>query len=166
MAQAREVTCGSRARARALWVDAELRAGVALGHDLGHTAFVHVGERVLDRLARENGLPGFHHAAQSLRVVDCLEKDGRGLNLTWEVRMGILQHSKGPVAVRSGSGLTNPSSMEALAVRFSDPPAHLNPDIHSPLPPRPLASDQRLADTPTSTPLRHPRPPHRLLSHA
>ena len=93
------------------------------------TPFGHMGERVLDRLARENGLPGFHHAAQSLRVVDCLEKDGRGLNLTWEVRMGILQHSKGQVDVRSGYGLTNPSSMEAWVVRISDSLAYLNHDI-------------------------------------
>ena len=124
-----EVSQIARTISRALRLNEDLTEAIALGHDLGHTPFGHMGERVLDRLARENGLSGFHHAAQSLRVVDCLEKDGRGLNLTWEVRMGILQHSKGQVDVRSGYGLTNPSSMEAWVVRISDSLAYLNHDI-------------------------------------
>ncbi len=124
-----EVSQIARTIARALRLNEDLTEAVALGHDLGHTPFGHMGEHVLDRLARENGLPGFHHAEQSLRVVDCLEKDGRGLNLTWEVRMGILQHSKGQVDVHSGYGLANPSSMEAWVVRVSDSLAYLNHDI-------------------------------------
>ena len=115
-----EVAQIARTISRALRLNEDLPEAIALGHALGHTPFGHMGERVLDKLARENGLPGFHHAAQSLRVVDCLEKDGRGLNLTREVRMGIRQHSKGQVDVRSGYGLTNPSSMEAWVVRLSD----------------------------------------------
>ncbi|MDO5114465.1 MAG: deoxyguanosinetriphosphate triphosphohydrolase [Synergistaceae bacterium] len=124
-----EVSQIARSIARALALNEDLTEAIALGHDLGHTPFGHMGERVLDRLARENGLDGFHHAAQSLRVVDCLEKDGRGLNLTWEVRMGIIQHSKGQVDVRSGYELASPSSMEAWVVRVSDSLAYLNHDI-------------------------------------
>ncbi len=124
-----EVSQIARTISRALRLNEDLSEAIALGHDLGHTPFGHMGERVLDKLARENGLPGFHHAVQSLRVVDCLEKDGLGLNLTWEVRMGIVQHSKGQVDVRSGYGLANPSSMEAWVVRVSDSLAYLNHDI-------------------------------------
>lgn len=124
-----EVSQIARTISRALMLNEDLTEAIALGHDLGHTPFGHMGERVLDTLARENGLPGFHHAQQSLRVVDCLEKDGRGLNLTWEVRMGIVQHSKGQVDVHSGYGLANPSSMEAWVVRISDSLAYLNHDI-------------------------------------
>ena len=89
-----EVSQIARTISRALLLNEDLTEAIALGHDLGHTPFGHMGEKVLDSLAKEHGLGGFHHAAQSLRVVDCLEKDGKGLN-TWEVRMGILQHSKG-----------------------------------------------------------------------
>ncbi len=124
-----EVSQIARTIARALRLNEDLTEAIALGHDLGHTPFGHMGETVLDRLAKQNGLPGFHHAAQSLRVVDCLEKEGRGLNLTWEVRMGILQHSKGQVDVHSGYDLTNPTTMEAWVVRISDSLAYLNHDI-------------------------------------
>jgi dGTPase len=84
---------------------------------------------VLRELAVSRGLSGFHHAEQSLRVVDCLERDGRGLNLTWEVRMGIIQHSKGQVDVRDGFNLENPSTLEAWVVRVSDSIAYLNHDL-------------------------------------
>ena len=97
-----EVSQIARTISRALRLNEDLTEAIALGHDLGHTPFGHMGERVLDRLAREN---------------------------TWEVRMGILQHSKGQVDVRSGYGLTNPSSMEAWVVRISDSLAYLNHDI-------------------------------------
>src|SRR3989304_2961817 len=69
----------------------DLTEAIALGHDLGHTPFGHAGEETLNEICPG----GFHHAAQSLRVVDLLEKDGRGLNLTFEVRDGIQKHSKG-----------------------------------------------------------------------
>lgn len=124
-----EVSQIARTIARALRLNEDLTEAIALGHDLGHTPFGHMGEKVLDALAKWHGLSGFHHAAQSLRVVDCLEKDGVGLNLTWEVRMGILQHSKGQVDVRSGFGLDNPSTLEAWVVRISDSVAYLNHDL-------------------------------------
>lgn len=124
-----EVSQIARTIARAKGLNEDLTEAIALGHDMGHTPFGHMGEKVLDRLSRENGLSGFHHAAQSLRVVDCLENEGRGLNLTWEVRMGIIQHSKGQVDVRSGYELELPSSMEAWVVRISDSIAYLNHDL-------------------------------------
>lgn len=124
-----EVSQIARTISRALGLNEDLTEAIALGHDLGHTPFGHMGERVLDRLSRRNGLRGFHHAAQSLRVVDFLENDCKGLNLTWEVRMGILQHSKGQVDVHYGYDLESPSSMEAWAVRISDSIAYLNHDL-------------------------------------
>ena len=124
-----EVSQIARTIARALRLNEDLTEAIALGHDLGHTPFGHMGEKVLDQLAKDHGLAGFHHAAQSLRVVDCLEKDGKGLNLTWEVRMGILQHSKGQVDVHEGFNLNNPSTLEAWVVRISDSIAYLNHDL-------------------------------------
>ncbi|MDO4987991.1 MAG: deoxyguanosinetriphosphate triphosphohydrolase [Synergistes sp.] len=124
-----EVSQIARSISRALRLNEDLTEAIALGHDLGHTPFGHMGERVLNKLAKEHELSGFHHAAQSLRVVDHLEKDGAGLNLTWEVRMGILQHSKGQVDVHSGYNLANPSTMEAWVVRVSDSLAYINHDI-------------------------------------
>lgn len=124
-----EVSQIARTIARALRLNEDLTEAIALGHDLGHTPFGHMGEKVLNDLAKENGLRGFHHAAQSLRVVDFLEKDGQGLNLTWEVRMGIIQHSKGQVDVRSGYDLEHPTTLEAWVVRISDSVAYLNHDL-------------------------------------
>jgi len=124
-----EVSQIARTIARAMLFNEDLAEAIALGHDLGHTPFGHMGEKVLDKLAREHDLGGFHHAAQSLRVVDALEKDGQGLNLTWEVRMGIIQHSKGQVDVHEGYELSKPSSMEAWVVRISDLIAYLNHDL-------------------------------------
>ncbi|MCX7828918.1 MAG: deoxyguanosinetriphosphate triphosphohydrolase [Thermanaerothrix sp.] len=124
-----EVAQVARTISRALFLNEDLTEAIALGHDLGHTPFGHMGERVLNRLSQERGLGGFHHAPQSLRVVDHLERDGKGLNLTWEVRMGILQHSKGQVDVSKGFDLDDPSSMEAWVVRVSDSIAYLNHDL-------------------------------------
>lgn len=124
-----EVSQIARTIARALDLNEDLTEAIALGHDLGHTPFGHMGERSLRDLVTELGLPGFHHASQSLRVVDCLEKNGAGLNLTWEVRMGIVQHSKGQVDVHDGFHLENPSSLEAWVVRVSDSIAYLNHDL-------------------------------------
>jgi dGTPase len=124
-----EVSQIARTVARALRLNEDLTEAVALGHDLGHTPFGHMGEDVLDRLAKESGLAGFHHAAQSLRVVDYIEKEGKGLNLTWEVRMGIVQHSKGQIDVRKGYEMTSPSSLEGWVVRISDSIAYLNHDL-------------------------------------
>src|SRR5213595_2593118 len=90
-----EVAQISRTIAKVLQLHEELTEAIALGHDLGHTPFGHAGERVLDDL-----IPGgFNHYQQSLRIVDVLENDRHGLNLTWEVRDGIAKHSKG----KSGS---------------------------------------------------------------
>ena len=124
-----EVAQIARTISRALNLNEDLTEAIALAHDLGHTPFGHMGERVLNHLAAENGLSGFHHAEQSLRVVDFLEKDGAGLNLTWEVRMGIIQHSKGQADVRNSFHLENPSTLEAWVVRVSDSIAYLNHDL-------------------------------------
>ena len=99
-----EVSQIARSIARALRLNEDLTEAIALGHDLGHTPFGHAGERKLDELCRDTG--GFAHNVQSLRVVERLEKDGRGLNLTWEVRDGILNHRT--------SG--NPSTLEGKIV--------------------------------------------------
>ncbi|GAF88178.1 unnamed protein product, partial [marine sediment metagenome] len=84
-----EVSQIARTISRALNLNEDLTEAIALGHDLGHTPFGHVGEQVLNELYPH----GFRHNEQSLRVVDLLEKNGQGLNLTWEVRDGILNHS-------------------------------------------------------------------------
>jgi len=124
-----EVAQIARTVSRCLRLNEDLTEAIALGHDLGHTPFGHMGERILDRIARSHAREGFHHASQSLRVVERLEKDGKGLNLTYEVRMGILQHSKGQVDVRRSFGMDRPSTMEAWVVRISDSIAYLNHDL-------------------------------------
>ena len=86
-----EVAQIARTIARALRLNEDLTEAISLVHDLGHTPFGHAGERALNELCPD----GFKHYMQSLRVVDRLEKDGRGLNLTWEVRNGIVTHTKG-----------------------------------------------------------------------
>ena len=110
-----EVAQIARSIARALNLNEDLTEAIALGHDLGHTPFGHAGERTLDSLCPM----GFAHYKQSIRVVEFLEKDGQGLNLTWEVRDGILNHRT--------SG--NPSTLEGKAVRLSDKIAYINHDI-------------------------------------
>ena len=85
-----EVAQNARTIARALYLNEDLTEAIALGHDLGHTPFGHAGERALHKITKEQG--GFHHNEQSVRVVEVLEKDGAGLNLTKEVRDGILIH--------------------------------------------------------------------------
>ncbi len=112
-----EVAQNARTIARALMLNEDLTEAIALGHDLGHTPFGHAGERALNELQREQG--GFHHNEQSVRVVERLEKDGRGLNLTREVRDGILNHQ-----TRS-----TPVTLEGKIVRLSDKIAYINSDI-------------------------------------
>lgn len=124
-----EVAQIARTISRALRLNEDLTEAIALAHDLGHTPFGHMGERTLAELALSAGLPGFHHAAQGLRVVDHLERKAVGLNLTWEVRQGITQHSKGQVDVSRGFELTSPSTVEAWVVRVSDSIAYLNHDL-------------------------------------
>src|ERR671924_503361 len=121
-----EVSQIARTIAKVLHLHEELTEAIALGHDLGHTPFGHAGERVIDEL-----MPGgFNHYEQSLRIVDVLENDGRGLNLTWEVRDGIAKHSKGkdgaPVGV---PGEARASTLEGQIARVADLIAYVNHDI-------------------------------------
>lgn len=115
LTHALEVSQNARTIAKALRLNEELVEAIALGHDLGHTPFGHAGERMLNELCSG----GFRHNEQSVRVVEKLEKEGRGLNLTWEVRDGIRNHQT--------SG--NPSTLEGKVVRLSDKIAYINHDI-------------------------------------
>ncbi|MBQ7737533.1 MAG: deoxyguanosinetriphosphate triphosphohydrolase [Oscillospiraceae bacterium] len=110
-----EVTRLSRVVARALRLNEDLAEAIALGHDLGHTPFGHAGERALNVIYA----PGFRHYEQSLRVVDSIEKDGAGLNLCYETRIGILAHTTGHPE----------ESREARVVRLCDHVAYLNHDL-------------------------------------
>ena len=96
-----------------------------MGHDLGHTPFGHAGEKVLAHLMPD----GFHHVKQSLRVVDQLERDGAGLNLTCEVRDGILKHSKGKGAIFSDNPNLTAMTLEGQIVRIADIAAYVNHDF-------------------------------------
>ena len=106
----------ARTVARALRLNEDLTEAIALGHDLGHTPFGHLGEQALTPFL---GRP-FRHSEQSLRVVEHLENDGQGLNLTWEVRDGILHHPW---------SMPPPSTLEAQIVRFADRIAYINHDV-------------------------------------
>src|SRR4030066_1450633 len=119
-----EVSQIARTIARALNLNEDLTEAIALGHDLGHTPFGHIGEKVLDELSEK----GFRHSEQSLRVVDLLEKEGQGLNLTWEVRDGILNHSKSGIEIL-GEGWTEVSTIEGQVVKMADIVAYVNHDI-------------------------------------
>lgn len=110
-----EVSQIARTIAKALRMNEDLTEAIALGHDLGHTPFGHAGESALDNICKD----GFAHFEQSIRVVEILEKKGQGLNLTKEVRDGIVNHRT--------SG--NPSTMEGKIVRLSDKIAYINHDI-------------------------------------
>jgi dGTPase len=109
----------SRGVARALGLNEDLVEAIGLGHDLGHTPFGHTGEECLDEQLRRHFGRGFRHNEHSLRVVDHLERDGRGLNLTHEVRDGILNHT----------GSTEPATLEGRIVRIVDRVAYINHDI-------------------------------------
>jgi dGTPase len=109
----------SRAVARALRLNEDLTEAVALGHDLGHAPFGHTGEEALDEALAERFGRHFLHNEQSLRVVEVLERDGRGLNLTAEVRDGILHHT----------GRGTPATLEGKIVRLVDRVAYINHDI-------------------------------------
>lgn len=110
-----EVSQNARTIAKALKLNEELVEAIALGHDLGHTPFGHAGERALNKVCPL----GFDHSVQSVRTVDRLEKDGQGLNLTYEVRDGILNHQT--------SG--RPHTLEGKVVRFSDKIAYIHHDM-------------------------------------
>jgi dGTPase len=119
-----EVSQIARSISRALKLNEDLTEAISLGHDLGHTPFGHAGEAILNELAPH----GFRHYEQSLRVVEKLELDGKGLNLTREVREGIVKHSKGTGAVFSKEK-SRGISLEAQVVRVSDIIAYVNHDI-------------------------------------
>jgi dGTPase len=120
-----EVAQIARTVAKALRLNESLTEAIALGHDLGHTPFGHAGESVLNEI-----FPGgFSHHTHSLRVVDILEKRGRGLNLTAEVREGILRHSKGKEEILSTEISSGPSTLEAKVVRVCDVIAYVNHDL-------------------------------------
>jgi dGTPase len=114
-----ETTGISRGVARALHLNEDLVEAIGLGHDLGHTPFGHAGEDALDQVVRERYGRRFRHNQHSLRVVDLLERDGRGLNLTAEVRDGILNHT----------GTDEPDTHEGKIVRLVDRVAYINHDI-------------------------------------
>lgn len=120
-----EVSQVARTIARALRLNEDLTEAIALGHDLGHTPFGHAGERVLNELVPG----GFHHVRQSLRVVDILEKDGRGLNLTYEVRDGILKHSKGQGGLLTPDADSAAITLEGQIVRLADIIAYVSHDL-------------------------------------
>jgi dGTPase len=115
-----EVAGISRTVARALSLNEDLTEAIGLGHDLGHAPFGHIGEDVLDRCLRERFGGSFHHWEHSLRIVTALERDGRGLNLTEQVRDGILCHS---------GRAPEPATLEGAIVRITDRFAYLNHDI-------------------------------------
>ncbi len=121
-----EVSQIARTIAKVLRLHEELTEAIALGHDLGHTPFGHAGERVIDAL-----MPGgFNHYEQSLRIIDTLENNGLGLNLTWEVRDGIAKHSKGKSGVPVGMpSALRASTIEGQIMRAADIIAYVNHDI-------------------------------------
>ena len=110
-----EVSQNARTIAKALRLNEELVEAISLGHDLGHTPFGHAGERALNRVCPL----GFEHSQQSVRTVDRLEKDGQGLNLTYEVRDGILNHQT----------IGKPHTLEGKIVRLSDKIAYIHHDM-------------------------------------
>ncbi|MEX0621187.1 MAG: deoxyguanosinetriphosphate triphosphohydrolase [Solirubrobacterales bacterium] len=114
-----EATGIARTVARALRLNEDLTEAIGLAHDLGHPPFGHIGEQALDEASRAHGGPGFRHNEHSLRVVDVLERDGRGLNLNEPVRDGILKHT----------GSVKSESLEGQIVRLVDRVAYINHDI-------------------------------------
>jgi dGTPase len=119
-----EVAQFARSVTRFLGLNEMLTEAIVMGHDLGHTPFGHAGEKVLAHLMPD----GFHHVKQSLRVVDQLEHDGAGLNLTSEVRDGILKHSKGKGAIFSDNPNLTAMTLEGQIVRIADIAAYVNHD--------------------------------------
>ena len=115
MSHTLEVSQNARTIAKALRLNEDLAEAIALGHDLGHTPFGHAGEYMLNSLCKG----GFRHNEQSVRIVEKLEKHGEGLNLTWEVRNGILNHQMSSM----------PATLEGKIVRLSDKIAYINHDV-------------------------------------
>jgi dGTPase len=120
-----EVSQIARTIARAIGLNEDLTEAIALGHDLGHTPFGHAGEEVLDQIVPG----GFSHHQQSLRVVELLEKNGQGLNLTLEVRDGIVKHSKGKGDILSQDPSEKAMTLEGQVVRVADIIAYISHDL-------------------------------------
>lgn len=120
-----EVAQIARTISKALMLNESLTEAIALGHDLGHTPFGHAGESILNKL----NPGGFRHYQQSLRVVDILERDGEGLNLSFEVRDGIVKHSKGKGPIITTSPEVTAITLEGRVVRLADIIAYINHDI-------------------------------------
>jgi dGTPase len=148
-----EVSQVARTIARALCLNEDLTEAIALGHDLGHTPFGHAGERVLHDLVPG----GFHHVRQSLRVVDILEKDGRGLNLTYEVRDGILKHSKGRGGLLSPDPDSAAVTLEGQVVRLADIIAYVSHDLDDAIRGGVIAEDDVPKDISNVVGLKHSR---------
>lgn len=127
-----EVAQIARTIARALQLNEDLTEAISLGHDLGHTPFGHAGERALNEVMEH----GFRHYEQSVRIVERLEKDGQGLNLTWEVRDGIFHHTSGEQA----------STLEGRIVRMADRVAYINHDMDDAIRAGVLSEDDVPAD--------------------
>ncbi len=125
LTHALEVSQIARTIAKALRLNEDLTEAIALGHDLGHTPFGHAGETILSNILPD----GFTHYEQSLRVVERLEYEGKGLNLTYEVRDGISKHSKGKGDILSKKKCDMPATLEGQIVRASDVIAYVNHDI-------------------------------------
>jgi dGTPase len=140
-----EVCQVARTIARVLRLNEDLTEAIALGHDLGHSPFGHTGEAALDAVYREyDPAAHFHHAEQGLRVVDALERDGRGLNLTWEVRDGILRHSKGTADWPHDGPIA--ATLEGQLVALCDRIAYSSHDIDDALRYRLFTLDELPAD--------------------
>jgi len=120
-----EVSQIARTISKGLRLNEDLTEAIALGHDLGHTPFGHAGEDVLDAITPR----GFSHTEQSLRVVDLLEREGRGLNLTYEVRDGIVKHSKGKGDIIPLDPSEKAATLEGRVVRVADIIAYVNHDL-------------------------------------
>ncbi len=152
-----EASAISRTVARALGLNEDLTEAIGLGHDLGHPPFGHIGEEVLDEALRESCGSGFKHNLHSLRVVDVLEREGQGLNLTEQVRDGILNHT----------GPEKPATLEGRIVRLVDRVAYINHDIDDALRAgilvgrRSAGRGDRAAGADRFTADRHPGPRHR-----
>jgi dGTPase len=126
-----ETCCIARTVARALGLNEDLTEAIGLGHDLGHPPFGHIGEEALDAALKERVGRRFRHNAHSLRVVDSLERDGRGLNLTEALRDGILRHT----------GSEQPGTLEGKVVRVMDRVAYINHDIDDAIRAQIIAAD-------------------------
>jgi dGTPase len=120
-----EVSQIARTIARGLRLNEDLVEAIAMGHDLGHSPFGHTGEYALNSVNPQ----GFYHSHQSLRLVESLERDGQGLNLTYEVKDGILKHSKSYTKIFADDPHTMPATLEGQIVRVADSLAYINHDL-------------------------------------